>query len=448
MRRLLVAVAVIVAIAAFALLRKPAAAPHSAASPASADRPAVATVTTERAAYRSLPASLSITGAVAARDMLSIGSEVNGLRIESVPVEEGQMVRRGQPLAVLNSSILRAQLEQQRARLASSRANISKVIQPNRPQDLASLELAVSQARANQEQEEANLRQAESMLAQAERERARYAGLKDQGFATQQEVEQRNTDAQMRQAQVQAARERASAARFALEQARQRLSLAHAGGRSEDVTMASASAAEIEAVIAQLEAQLEQTVIRAPDDGLIVQRDAHLGEIPGPNKVLFVIARRAEMEVRGQVPESELARISTGQQAIVSISGRPVKGRVWQISPSVDPATRLGTVRIALPVAAGPRPGTFVHATLDMGARKTLTIPSKAVQGQMDQHYVYRVEDGRFARRQPVTVGSRAGNVVEVTSGVRAGDPVVVDGAGFLNDGDAVLVRNGASARQ
>lgn len=431
---LLVVVALVVAIGGYVTLKQVTKRPTITAS-----KPApAAIVTTEAAAYRTVEAGLTITGSVAAKDPLSVGAEPNGLRIEEVPVEEGDVVQRGQLLARLNSSVLEAQRAALQARYQSSQAQVRKAVQPNRPQDIAGLELAVRAAEATVNMEIANLRQAQSSLENAEKNVARYRESLSQGYVTAQETETRFTEFDRQRAAVQMSRERIENAKFQADQARQRLQLARIGGRAEDVEIAQATGQEIAAQIAQLDAQIDQTRVVAPDSGLITKRDAHLGDISSPSKVLFQMVRENQLELRAQIPEVELPRVRTGQTAVLEFAGKKLKGRVWQVSPSVDPETRLGEARIILPLHSGLKTGMFVGGTLEMGTRRALTIPTRAMSAESGRQFVLTVNPDNRVQRRTITTGVRSGDRVEVTSGLEAGEVIVVEGAGFLNDGDLI----------
>lgn len=408
-----------------------------AAPPPRASAPPVVTVRTAEASYRTVKRILEVTGSVNAWDPLTIGAETNGLRIDQVAVDIGDQVRKGQVLAVLDSAVLRAQLTQQEARLTANRANAARALQPNRPQDIAALRSALSQAQAGVDQERANLLQAQANLHMAQANADRYTQLLGQGYATRQETDQYTTVLATNRAQVRAAQERVTAATFALDQARQHLSLALAGGRSEDVMVADAGIAETAAVIQQLRAQIAQTVIVAPDDGVVTKRDAHVGDITSPGKSLFAMVRQNRLELWAQVPQADLLGVRSGEPVRVRFNGREVAGRVRDVTPAVDNTTRLGTVRVALPGGAGLKPGMFVNGELQQGTRQALVVPPGAVLGQSDQYYLFLYRDGRAVRRS-VTVRDRAPAYVEIASGLKAGDPVIVSGGAFLTDGDAV----------
>jgi HlyD family secretion protein len=403
----------------------------------------VVTVTVAKADYDQMQDQLEVTGTIRAVDPLTVGAETNGLKIESIEVEEGASVRKGQVLARLNSSILEAQLSQAQARYQGSLAQISKARQPNRVQDIQMLQSALAQAKANEAQDKANLRQAELGFQNAQRTADRYGKVLDEGFVTAQESQDRSAERDRTQQALNAAAKRLDASTYLVRQAEERLSLANAGGRSEDVSIAQSNSQEIAANIQLLQAQLEQTIIRAPEDGLVVQRDAHLGDIASPTKALFTIAKLGQLELRAQVPESDLQRVKEGGLATVEVGGQDVSGRVWMISPAVDPTTRLGQARILLNQSTHKfhriSPGMFARAKMGMGHHQALVIPSASVMGEGEQYYTF-VLDGDHVKKVPVSVGARSGDKLEVTKGLSADQQVVVKGAGFVADGDMVTV--------
>ena len=400
---------------------------------------AVVTVSTATADYSMLPDTVVATGTVAAIDPLAVGAEVNGLKVEQVNVEEGDRVYAGQVLAVLNRSLLQAQLGQAQARLRSSQAQVSRAIQPNRSQDLLSMRAAFEQAKAQATQERANLKQAEVNYASAQKTAQRYQKVLDEGFVTIQEASDRQAEVDRSHALVNAARQRLQATEFATEQARQRMLMGQAGGRAEDVDIARASSDEIAAMISQIEAQLEQTFIRAPDAGVVLKRDVHLGEISSSSKAMFTLARRGELELQAQVPQADLVKMREGLGAQISSSGKKASGRIWRVSPEVESTSRLGMARIKLDGSSNLRVGMFAEARIDVGDHRALTVPAEAVLGEGGDYFVFKL-DGTTVVRTRVTTGVRTNQRVEITDGLKANESVAVAGARFLADGDKVRI--------
>jgi HlyD family secretion protein len=388
---------------------------------------------------------LLVSGTVSAWDPVQVGSEVGGLRVESIAVDEGAHVRKGQIMATLNNSILKAQLAQQEARLAASKASLTKAIQPNRPEDLTSLQAAYDQAQVSVAQEEANLMKVQATAQEAEANAKRYEFLVKQGVVSGMEGLSRSTTAKTSAADVHSAEARVKAARFAAQQAHERLSMGLSGGRNEDVVISRASLSEIEATVRQLRAQVDQTIIRAPCDGLVVKRDVHIGDIAGATKGMFELVRDGRYELRAQVPEADLFRIKPGQRVEVqsALATAPVTaGTVREISQTVDPDSRLGTVKIDLPadVRAGFRSGNFAKGEIFLGKDNVMAVPAGCVVYKDNRAIVFTVSADNNVQMRFIETGERDLDNIEVRSGLSGSEALVAKGAGFLKDGDKVRV--------
>ncbi len=399
----------------------------------------VATVTTNVAALMPIPDTLSVTGTISAIDPLSIGSSSQGLVITQVNVEEGDYVKKGQVLCALDSSVMRAQLAGAQARLSSAHASVAKAEQPNRQEDIMSFEAAYQQSLADIHNRQALLDQANASKNLAQSNANRYEVLLKEGAISQMDAQTKQTDLLTATSAVHAAEDNLKVARFMSRQAANRLAMAREGGRKEDVDISQAAAQVDAASVQQMQAQIAQTIVRAPDDGLITRRFAHIGDVASSAKPLFEMIRKGEIELRAKVSQDDIARLSVGQSSVVMDKTRKTEGKVFQVSPVVDETTRLGTVRIAVPASSGFKPGMFVKGLVDRGRRTALTVPNSAVLADEGINYVYVYKSG-IASKQIVTVGSRIKNVAEITSGIEPGALVIVAGAGFLNDQDAVAL--------
>lgn len=405
--------------------------------------PAVVTVTKAVAVMKSVEDDLSVTGSVWAWDPLAIGSEVSGLRITTINVEEGDRVHKGQVLATLNSALLRAQLEQAKARLQSSHANLGKAIQPNRPEDIIALQAALAQAEANVAQEEAKRKQAHASLGNAETAARRFTELAKAGAISAQDAENREVTAVNAFEDVHSADERIKAAKQLVQQAQQKLLIATRGGRLEDVQISRATVAETKAQIEQLEEQIAQTIIRAPDDGLISRRDAHIGDIAAAGTPMFLMVRMDRLELRAQVSDIDIARIQPGQTVDVTVKEddeKPIVGKVRLVNPLVDPATRYGIVRVDLPTNAGLKQGMFVRGQIRVGMRKTVTVPISSLVTRNGESVVFKLDSENRAISTIVKPGIQTEEFAEIREGLAAGETIVAKGARFLADHDLVRV--------
>ena len=414
----------------------------------SAKKP-VLTVTVKRPVLKQMQSRLSVHGSVAAWDPVSVGATASGLEVKSIRVEEGAFVKKGDVLAVLDSAQLQAQLDSETARLHSSVANVSKSIQPNRPEDINALAAAVAQAEANVQDAEAALIQAQENLSNASINVKRYRALRVDGAVSEQESENRVTTEHIDEANVRSAKERVKAAVFSLKQYQERLTMARQGGRKEDIDIARASVAEISGNIRKLKTEIEQTIIKAPVKGQITRRDTHLGDISAAGKPMFLMARDNRLELKAQVPEADLKAVKPGQAVTIdsALTGKgQIVGRVREISPLVDSENRLATVRIDVPSDCGLKSGMYAEGHIDLGKDMALTVPSQAINSRDEKNTVFVVHGDTIESRQ-VVLGNRDSNIVQIVSGLKESESIVIDGGGFLKDGDCVAVASSSEVK-
>lgn len=406
----------------------------------------VATVTMHLVALAPITSTVSASGSIAARHSVDVGTEASGLRITEVTVEEGDHVHAGQVLVRMNANVLLAQLSRERANLQGALANVEKARQPNRAEDIAALQAAFMQAQAAVSQSESNLKRALANVANLEITAQRYELLNKEGAVSIQDAQDRRTTAEMAEADVSASAQQLEAAKFSAAQAKQRLNAAQAGGRPVDVSISAANADQIRAIIRQIEAQIAQTTVLAPSDGVITKRNAEIGEVASVGQPLFTMARDSELELQALVQETDLPAVRSGQPALITPASsklQPIRAVVREVSPVVDIKTRLGRVYIAVSDTAGLKEGMYASALIDTGTKMLMSVPSKSVIAE-DQEKIVFVLNGTKVQRRVIRTGSASSDMVAVISGLQPGEQVVLAGAGFLKDGDVVKVASAA----
>ncbi len=337
----------------------------------------VQTITVGTVVQAPLGRSLVVNGSLAAWDELPVGTEAGGLAIVQVAVEEGDKVAKGQLLAKLDDSVLKAQYAQAQA--------------------------AVAQA-------EASIRKAEAMSGSANSDVRRAKELSKNGYISGQLAEQRETTFSAAQADVNVARQALTTA---------------------------------QAIAQEREAQLAQTEIRAPTDGTVSKRMAKLGNVVSVGEQLFRMIRDNRVELQAEVPEMDLPRLVAGQTATILVNdGDPQRfqGKIRLVGATVDPATRIGMVYIALPEDAALKPGMFVHGEIQTGQASVLQLPEPAIVYKDFKPAVFIVDADNHARLRMIETGTRVNGQVEIVSGVTAGERVALAGAGYLKDNDLVRV--------
>jgi RND family efflux transporter MFP subunit len=365
-----------------------------AAPPAAGDTAAKAVaVDTIAAAPADIVEEVAVVGTLVPRLQAEIKSDIPG-RVVEVPVQEWVRVRRGDPLARVDTR----EVDSQVARAAT----------------------AIELAKANLAVAEAGLAEAGVAAEQARREFDRVTGLKAAGLATQQSLDDAVTRHDSAQVRVRAAGAQAAAARAQIAVA------------EEDVRF--------------LEARRDKAVVRAPFDGTVAERLISEGEVVGEmQKVLFRLVDNRLLDLTAIVPSAELSRVAPGQEldfTTDAIPGRRFTGTVRRINPSAGEADR--AVRVTAEVKNDPevlRGGLYVTGSIVTGRRVgVLQVPRSALLAwdRAAGTAAIFVAEGGVARRRAVTTGAARGDLVEVASGLRAGERVVVRGGFTLKDGDAV----------
>lgn len=209
---------------------------------------------------------------------------------------------------------------------------------------------------------------------------------------------------------------------------------------------AQAAQARVEAAQAQLAAQQlrgRQTQVLAPVAGVLASRTATLGAVAAPGAELFRLIRDSRLEWRAEVTASELARLRPGLVVRVRpASGGELQGRVRLLAPTVDAQTRSALVYVDLPpfqqTPGAARPGMFARGEFQLGESDALTVPQRALVQRDGFEHVFELQADQRVREVQVRTGRRVGERVEIVSGLTPQAKVVVQGAGFLNDGDLV----------
>lgn len=235
------------------------------------------------------------------------------------------------------------------------------------------------------------------------------------------------------------------------------LGVAAAGALSaEDIEKRRATAvtdaANVKVAAAQLaesEARRQRTRITAPIDGVVLTRKAEVGQIANPGgEALFRVASGGEVEMRGQLAEQDLAQVKVGDPATVYLTGLPraFPGRVRLLGAIIDPATRLGEIRIALLPDPALRPGAFARGSVTVGKAQRPVVPQTAVLADTAGTYVFIVNGQGKAERRPVGVADTGSDGIVIGSGLTGSERVVTTAGGFLRDGEPVQVASAGAA--
>ncbi|NUR13098.1 MAG: efflux RND transporter periplasmic adaptor subunit [Bradyrhizobium sp.] len=203
-----------------------------------------------------------------------------------------------------------------------------------------------------------------------------------------------------------------------------------------------------QATLAATRAQIGQLNVLAPAAGLILSRNVEVGQIVGPaSGALFRLAEAGQMEMRAQLSQQDLAFVHAGMAASVTPVGSQtsIAGSVWQVAPIIDPQSRLGEVRIAIPYSAAIKPGGFAEARIGAGGTTAPLLPQSAVLSDERGNYVYIVNAKNAIERRDIKIGSVDDSGVTIAEGLSGNEAVVLSAGPFVNPGQKVNPRRQAA---
>jgi len=198
---------------------------------------------------------------------------------------------------------------------------------------------------------------------------------------------------------------------------------------------------EARAGLAESQATLEYSRIVAPFSGHVIERRVDAGALAAPGTPLLVVADDSLLRVEAPLEESRAAQLEVGDSATVEADtlAAPMVGRVSEIVPSVDVASRAFLAKVDLPDGARLRPGAFVRVRFRIGTRSRLVVPQSSLRALGSLERVLVVQ-GDTVRLRMVTLGEAHPPWIEVLSGLSPGESIVTLGPAELRDGSRVEV--------
>jgi membrane fusion protein (multidrug efflux system) len=369
-----------------------------AAESAAATPPPPVEVSAAAAVEQPIARFIRATGTLMAEEQADIAAETAG-RVVAAPVERGTPVGSGAELVRLATSETEAQLAEAEANAAQIEARLGLSAGDSLNLD------AVPEVQ--------NARAASDLTSN---EFSRVQVLLDQHVVSQSEFDQRKTQMEAARQQYQVARNAASQQYQALQAARARVALARKA--------------------------LADTVVRAPFGGVVAERLVSVGDYVNKGTKVAVIVRVNPLRVQLTVPEQFVPAVAVGQTVIFEADaypGRRFEGTVRYVSPVLEANQRALTVEAVVPNPGSTlKPGLFVTGRVEQSTRtQGVLVPASAVQTSAGTSRVYVVK-GDHVEERVVTVGETVDAMIEITSGVNAGEQVATTNVAQLVDGARV----------
>jgi RND family efflux transporter MFP subunit len=344
--------------------------------------------------------------------------QVSGLLVR-LPVKEGQHVAKGQVLGQLRPDEFQARLESVQGQLDQAQAALAALRLGERPEE--------------QIRREAQVRATAAKLANAKTEFDRYGRLVQSSAVSRAEYELAETSF-----------------RVAGEEHKAALQLLEKGtvARKEDIQAQEAQVRTVEGRVEEAALQLRDSTLRAPYAGVIAQRLVEEGQTVTAGKPVIQFQNVDEVDVVVDVPEAVMAS-DIRSAALVNMSaelsgvpGRKFPVRIKEIAQTADPTTQTFQVRLSMKGTRGVMALPGMTATVTAAYRRTgalarrMLVPISAVSKQENGDQVaWVIGTDQCASRRRVQIGAPTGNQIEIITGLRPGDRVVVAGASFMREG-------------
>jgi RND family efflux transporter MFP subunit len=373
---------------AIPILMTAACSPEKATLAATGAQPTAAAVQVETVAVSPIANIYRVSGTVRARQIAGIGAKITATILD-VRVHAGDYVQAGQTLVVLDRRDLEANLRRAEAVRAESENAVTEA------------ENAILSARASVDLARATHKRFQDLLARTS--------------VSQQEFDE--SQARLRSAEA--------GLEMTVSKCRQ----------------VEARRSQAEAEVAAARVTLGYATLVAPFAGLVSERRADPGSLAAPGAPLLTVQREGDLRLEVAIDESRVPLARIGASVAVEIEGlnRTVAGRVGEIVPLVDPATRTLTAKIDLPDLPGLRAGMFGRAAFADGEREAVLVPQSAVLERGQIRSVHVVQGDR-AQLRFVTLGDAQGNRREILSGLTAGERIIVAPPPLLSDGGRVAI--------
>ncbi len=371
-------------------------------------QPATVQVTTAPAISRQLPRFFEATGSLAADEQTDVAPTVAG-KVVAIAVDLGSFAKQGSVLVRLDDRDARIRLQQMEAQAAQAKSAVrqaeariglrsGQAFDPSRVAEVQSAQVALELA-------EKNLRRFERLVESGDVSRSAYDQQKATRDQFQRQYEAQVTIAQQNFAGVQTARAAFDAAQAQVTQARKAIA---------------------------------DAVVLAPMSGYISDRPIALGEYVSTSSKVVTMVRTNPLRVKIDIPEQAITEVQPGQSVSITVSAFPnqtFNGRVARISPSVTATSRTLTVEAEVENGSNTlKPGQFATVRILLPQTEpAVLVPSRAVRTESGTSRVFIIKDGKAVQRL-VQVGQTEGDLVEIKTGVTAGEIVATSNVDQLSD--------------
>ncbi|MBW2032170.1 MAG: efflux RND transporter periplasmic adaptor subunit [Deltaproteobacteria bacterium] len=367
-----------------------------------------------------LAETLLLTGTLNAAQEVKITSKIPG-RVEKVPVEEGTLVKTGDMLIQLEQKELSLAVAQAEAAVATAQAGLTKVLAGTRKEKIEQARAALAQAKANADLSKITFERMAKLLKDKSISRTKYDEAKAHYDAA---IAQYNS-------------------------AQAHLEMEKTGATREDIDIARAQVGLATAALATARRQFQNATINSPIDGVVAHKNVEPGEVVSPpmipGKALLDIVDIKSLKTMVNISENRIKDVKLGQEAIITLDGfigETFTRKVSMISPVVDVKSRTFKAEVLISNPGNRlKPGMFARVQLILTKQTDIVrVPIKAITEGEKGKVVFLAVNG-MAEVRPVKLGISDGVDVEIISGIKPGEKVIVEGNLGLDHGDKIVLK-------
>ena len=390
-------------------------------TPAEKEKAPVVNVETTPAAKQTISHFVSAEAVVFPVKQAIVSPKITSTIVD-FKVQRGSRVKQGQLLAILENKDLAAQAEASKGDFEQADANYAITVNAGLPQQIQKAELDAAAAKTS--------------FDAAQKVFDSRKDLYQQGAIPRRDLD--SADVALAQARSQN------------EQARKQLADLQRMGKEQLLKAAKGTKESAEGHYRAAAAQLSYSEIRSPIDGVVTDRPLYVGDLAMANQPILTVMDISSLVAKAHIPQSDAAQLKVGDAArIKTADGQdPVEGRVSLVSPALDP----GSTTIEVWVEAR-KPTSLLKPGMTVGIEVTarsvkdaIVVPSAAVfKNAEGANYVLIAGTDKKAHQKIVQLGVRNTELTQITSGISAGDPVIVSGGYAVPDGTAIEIEKPAA---
>jgi RND family efflux transporter MFP subunit len=328
------------------------------------------------------PQMYEAVGTVRAADISMLNAQISGT-LREVRVRAGDRVRKGQLLAVIDDRAPQAQVD-------AAQAGVQEAAQ-----GLTEVEQALAAATADRQFAEATFKRYQNLLAKNSLSRQEFDGAEAKykaALANERALEAKKRAIEARQQQAQAQKSSA-------------------------------------------ETMLSYSRIVSPSDGVVTEKSVDAGTVVMPGTPLLTVEETSHYRLEASLPEEFFAKVKLGEETPVRTARAAIQGRVAEVVPAADPASRTFLVKVDLPSTCGCQTGEYATALFPVEQTRLMSVPRAALVEHGELEGVYVVNGQGVVEYRLVRAGKSWGERVEIVSGLNQGERVAVTHVEKLRDG-------------